>query len=628
MYSSVNNHDKSKSILSLGELLGIISVFAFVLYLLFPKGNIEEFLETQGHNNNLSIHYLKSMILYHPDNIELKMILMKKYTQSGKEKEALALNRKLIKNTSNKERLISLKKIEYLLEKKLYFQNTSEEKLINLKEKLLAYYVLTTDKRDYLFFFAESNSIDYNDLKHNSLQHLMEEMPEIVNYELVKMAYELASTLGHKNEAYVYLKKLSYYPEIDQALTEYLIYSLFEHGEFKKAKQITTQLFLKSQTDDERTQYFHLALHALVQDRTKSKTEVSQLIQEYANVKALLAPDISIILNTLLELGDSKEAANFAINMFYSHPENFDETGIDLALQSLLYNAELEQARALSFFAQSKFKKQKYLDKTIQITAWLGETEAVSALNKKGYFTYKDKKYEKYFLDNKNLDDNYEILGQIYQKKIGQAQYTFLDNLADYYDYTGEVAQAERYFTQVHTKNKHKKATYYAIEFSYKNSHFEKGLELYKFYLKKYGKDSKLHELSIKKLLALKRFEEAYAMSKTLDEPAFLANKQTFTDLAWMEKDYAYLHQKFWDFEKKEKLENHNFEQLILLEKALNQGKKLDYLYRQAWERTHNPYHLSSLFYKLLQEKKLNEFNNLLSSLSNKEQNIIHKNID
>ncbi|CAA6813576.1 MAG: Unknown protein, partial [uncultured Sulfurovum sp.] len=41
-----------------------------------------------------------------------------------------------------------------------------------------------------------------------------------------------------------------------------------------------------------------------------------------------------------------------------------------------------------------------------------------------------------------------------------------------------------------------------------------------------------------------------------------------------------------------------------------------------------NPYHLSSLFYKLLQEKKLNEFNNLLSSLSNKEQNIIHKNID
>jgi hypothetical protein len=111
LYSSVNNHDKSNAILSLKELLGIIIVFAFVLYLLFPKGNIEDFLESQGDNTNLSINYLQNLILYHPDNIQLKMILMEKYTFIGKEEKALKINQELIANSHQKKLLIELYKV-------------------------------------------------------------------------------------------------------------------------------------------------------------------------------------------------------------------------------------------------------------------------------------------------------------------------------------------------------------------------------------------------------------------------------------------------------------------------------------------------------------------------------------
>ncbi len=623
MYSSVNNHDKSQSILSLQELIGVIVVFSFVLYLLFPKGNIEDFLENQGSNTNLSINYLQSMILYHPNNIELKMILMEKYTLIGKEDKALEINRKLIKETKEKKLLVELYKVEYLLHKSLYFKKQDPKKLEALKEKLLAYYAYTKAERDYLFFFAESTNIDYSYLKYHSLKHFMKENPDIVDYELEKMAFDLANQLGYKEEAYHYLQALMKYPNIPEDLSEYLIYSLFERGEFTKAKEFSTKLFLKSQNDDELTKYFHLALYAYVQAPNKSQTEVSQLILDYANKKRLYDRDIVIILSTLLELGETKEATNFAINIFYSTPQSFDETGIDLALKSLLYNSELEHARALSFFAQSKFKKQKYLDQTIRISGWLGESEAVAALNREGYFNYNATKYETYFLKRKDFDSDYEILGLIYKKKIENRVYEYIDDLANYYDYTGEINQAEAYFTQLAKEHQNQKILYYAIEFSQKNSHFEKAIHLYKRYQATYPKNKELHEHTIKMLLALKRFDEAYAMSKTSTQ-----KEQQLIQLAWFKRDYEFLYQKLWEKEKKNRLNSYELEQLTLLEKNLNHGLRLSYLYQEAWRRTHKAYYLNTLLYQLLSEKNFKQFKSVLSKLTKKQQKILSQDIE
>ncbi|CAA6811881.1 MAG: Extracellular Matrix protein PelB [uncultured Sulfurovum sp.] len=599
-----------------------------MLYLLFPKGNIEDFLSSQGDHANLSINYLQNMILYHPKNIDLKMILMEKYTQTGQNQEALAINQALIANTQNKKLLTQLRKVEYLLEKALYFEKPNTQKLIKLKKRLLDYYEYSQENRDYLFFFAESSNIDYGYLKYDALVHYMEEHPEVVDYGLEKMAFDLANKLNYQEASLTYLEKLIKYPELNKELSEYLVYSLFERNQFTKARKITTKLFLQSQTDDERTKFFHLALYTLAQDKTKTPTDISKLIQDYANLKDLLAPDIVIILNTLIELGKSKEAATFAINMFYSNPESFDETGIDMAIQSLLWNAKLEHARAFSFFAEGKFEKQKYLDKTIQISTWLGENDAVTALNEQGYYKYNSKIYEMYFLNNKDLDANYKLLGEIYKKKVRQKAYKFIENMAMYYEHTGEIPKAEAYFTKLYQTSKQKTAAYHAIAFSYKNSHFEKGLKLYKAYQSKYGIDPILQDLSIKRLLALKRFDEAYALTKATEKKNFLNNKQRFTDLAWLEKDYVYLYQKFWDFEAKNQLNATNYEHFLLLEKSLNYSNKIEYLYQQAWKKTHNGYYLSSLMYKLLEKKKFDEFQRKLNGLTQKENTVLEHNIE
>jgi hypothetical protein len=614
LYSSVNNHDESKSILSLYEIIAIIIVFSFMLYLLFPKKNIDNFLETQAGHANLSIQYLESMILYHPNNEKLKFILMEKYTQSGEERKALQLNQELMQSSNNQKLLQELRQSEYLLEKNLYFKNQTKGRLQQLKKKLLTLYEADKENTDHLFFFRESSNIDYSYLKYESLINHLKQNPNKVDYKLEKMAYDLATKLNYKEKALEHLQSLVKYPNIDDELSEYLIYSLFEKEKYAKAKAITTQLFSTSQTDNELTKHFHLALYALVQDKARNSIEISQLIQEYANLKVLLDADISIILNTLLELGETKEAANFVINVFYSIPENFDETGIDLALQSLLYNGELDHAQLLTFYALGKFDTQKYLNKSIEVSTWLSDDETVRELNVEGYQRYKGEPYLSYFLSQENLNKNHEILVQIYEDKIKQKEYSFIHKMGEYYHHTGEIEKASNYFQNLYQKSWQEPALYYAVEFSHHNSDFETSVTLYHQYRETYGSDTKLHELTTQSLMALKRFDEAHKLHLASQKEH--KNKNYLTDLAWLEKDYAYLYKTFWELEKHKKLTAQQFEQLILLEKMFNEGKRVSYLYQQSWEKHQNLYHLTDLLYTLLQNKEFKKFQELIDTIN------------
>jgi len=588
-----------------------------MLYLLFPKNNLSDFLENRGKHTNLSINYLQSLILYNPENIDLKMILIEKYTLNGDDDLALALNQELIQNTQNKKLLAELYKIEFLLEKNLYFKNPDKQKLSMLKKKLLKYYKFMKGNRDYLFFFGEATNIDYSYLKYHSLIKYLEENPSEVDYNLEKMAYDLATKLDYKEKAIEHLSSLMKYPNINDELSEYLIYTLFEKKEYIKAKEITTQLFLQSQTDDDLTKHFYLALYAFAKDKTRSSTEVSQLIQDYANLKVLHNADVIIIINTLLELGENQEAANFVINIFYTMPESFDEDGIDLALQALLYNSQLEHAQLLSFYALEKFEKQKYLNKSIEVSRWLSDDETVRELNVEGYTKYQGEPYLSYFLTNENLNKNHEILVQIYEDKIKDTQYQFIDNMAKYYHHTGNIEKAESYFTELYLKSKQKKAAFYAIEFSHHNSNFQKSLDLYKEYHTKFGNDSKLHTFSIQSLIALKRFSEAHALSKTFNKTK--ENKDYFSDLAWLEKDYDFHYQQLWKEETQNSLNQYKFEQLVLLEKSLNKGEKVPYLYRKSWQKYQNTYHLTDLLSQLLEKKAYEQFDQTIKSLNLKQ---------
>ncbi|MCH9739668.1 MAG: hypothetical protein K0U38_02325, partial [Epsilonproteobacteria bacterium] len=122
MYSNANNQYSNISILSIKEIIGLVIVFSFVLYLLFPKGDIESLIQGEHENTNLSINYLESMLLYHPDNVDLQMLLIQNYRYKGELEKASQLNDKLIATTTKKELLKQLYQHEYLILKEKYFQ--------------------------------------------------------------------------------------------------------------------------------------------------------------------------------------------------------------------------------------------------------------------------------------------------------------------------------------------------------------------------------------------------------------------------------------------------------------------------------------------------------------------------
>jgi len=622
LYSSVNNPDKSSSILSFKEIIGVIFVFSFVLYLIFPKDNIDKIIEGKSKNRNLSINYLESMLLYYPDSFRIKRILIENYEHTGNFKKALTLTKELLKNTKDKAKSGELYKSEYLLLKKLYFHKGSEELLKELKKKLYDYFKFTKGERDYTFFFAESMQLDFTKLKYVSLQGFLKERPELVNYDFEKDAFVQALALGYKNEAYEYLLHLIEYTEFEETLYQYALGSLIEHKSYGEAKDLATRFFINKPKGKERTKYFNTALYLTLKEGSKHlENDISELIKLYQMGIELDALDITFLLKTLLQVGDIKGASEFAQNTFSKYRELFDSNLTKMAVQSLTYNKQLLPALELTTYAKNRFKTIEWLDKTIQLSLWQGKMQDVVALNIEGYRSYKNLKYEHYILNSCTLNTAHEILGEIYKRNVDNGDNTSIEKLSEYYEYTGEIDKAEHYFTKLLKKVPNRQIHKEAILFSYKNSHYKKGLMLYDLFQKKYGRDKELHTLAVQKLITLKRYKQAYAYAKVLKEDKRLA------DLGWLQKDYRYMFNKLWKAENGNSLAYSNYDKLIKLERAFNKGERLPYLYNKLWNQTKKRVYLTALLYLYLEKEDLNAISKLLATLSPKNKEHFEKNI-
>lgn len=614
MYSSVNNHDTSSSILSIKEIVGIVVVFSFLLYLLFPKSNIDTLLEGKGENTNLSINYLESMLLYYPDSIKLQMILIRNYKEAGESIKALELVNKLLHTVKDKKRLSQLYRWEYLLLKDQYFLHENPKLLARLKEKLYAYYQFVPEPKEYMFFFPEAAQIDFPKLQYIALKGLMKEQPELVDYKFEKELFFLASSLGEQEESYHSILRLLAYPEVERKIKELAIPYLLAYQDYPKASSIAHWLFLHAKDNKERQQYFGIALNTLISDKHRDPKQIEQLIHAYQSDTTMTGEDIHTILTLLLAMGETQTAAHFAIDSFDQHANDFNQTVSDLAIKSLIYNQQLQDALTISSFAQKKFSSPKWLDQSIQLAQWLGDTQKVVKLYTQGYHDYPhDPKYEAYLLKTSTLNNAYKILGEIYQNRIDKHDYTMVTKLADYFEYTGEIDKAEEYFTHLHHVHSNKKIDYYAIDFAYKNEHFKKGLLLYQDYKKRYGMDKILQQRSIQKLTALKEHHQAYLLSKELKE----VNKK-IVDRAWIEKDYPYLYTILWKLEQANQLQGYYYSTLITLEKEINHGKKLGYLYRRAWQKNHIPSYLYALLYHHMEQQAYPKIQALLDTLLDK----------
>ncbi|NOZ91227.1 MAG: tetratricopeptide repeat protein [Epsilonproteobacteria bacterium] len=646
MHSSVNNHDTTTSILSIKEIIGIVAVFSFVLYLIFPKKNIDHIIETKSKNTNLSINYLESMLLYYPDNIKLEMILLRNYEYANKKEKAFKLIDKILSQTKDKKILDTVYKTQYKLIKESYFENNSDKTLSKAREKLYDYFEFTGEDRDYIYFLVEATQMGFQKLKYISLKELIKNKSSFINYQLKKEAFYLASSLGYKDDAKNILLDLIDSSKADQNLKDYALSTLLSQKDYPKAIQLATNLFQKSKDNSKKEGYFNIALYATAISSDNNKTAINKLINLYKESIQLDAHNIYFILDNLLKVGDIKGASSFAIDSFENYANLFDEQCVDLAIKSMVYNQDLAPALDLALFAEDKFHNKKWLDKSIQLALWQGDIKTVVDMNILGYKKYRDKKYEKYLLEETTLDNGYKILGEIYRKKIEEDRdYNFVEKMAQYFDYTALTAQGEEYFTKLYKKHKNRNILKQAILFSYKNNSYKKGLKLYDKYRARFGIDKILQQEAINRLIALKRFKEAYNLTKALEKREKYDKKlqvllkklhiedkfqlyTKLTDLAWIYKDYRYIYNILWKLERENRLDSNGYSKLISLEKELNHNKKLAHLYKRMWKKTKKPTYFIGLLYLYNNKKDYKSFKKAIESLTPKEKKILQKDIN
>jgi len=649
LYSSANNNKPQTSILSLKEILGIVIVFSFVLYLLFPKGDIENIMLKSHENTNLSINYLESMLLYYPNNIKLQMSLIQNYRFRGDIEKAMKLNNALIEKELNKELSDQVHKNQYLLLKERYFQEKSKTKqktsLLQVQQSLVDYFNYQTTNKNYFFFFTEATQMNMPQLEYIALQGLMNQRKDLRIHELEEEAFYLAMNLDKKEDAYTYLQKLLQYKELNPKITEDALTLLMKHKAYKQVSNIATKLFLTAKNKKDEMRFFNIALYGFSQNPEDQHDAIQNLIQHYLARHQLKDYNIIMILNSFLQVGALDEANTFVQETFKMHSKAFNEEALELAIKSFIYNSKLPFAQKLATFAYKNFPTQKWLDKKIQIATWLGDIKEVVASNIEGYRLFSDNKYENYLLKSSTLDTAYKILGEIYKKKVEHGAYHYVEKLAEYFEYIGEIPEGESYFLSLYQRIQNKPIEKQAILFSYKNSHFAQGISLYENYKKHYGiEDRVLHQLSIEKLLALKEFKKAQQYTQALEKTNLfkatapkllkklhLPNNTAFytqlIDLSWMYKRYPYLYKILWKLEQQKYLKQTDYEKLIQLERALNQGKRIAYLYEQSWKQTHNSTYLFALVYKYLEDKNFNALTKLMSTLTPTLKNSLEKNI-
>ncbi len=87
----------------------------------------------------------------------------------------------------------------------------------------------------------------------------MENEPTLLNFQLKQELYNLALSLGYRDEAMEYLIDLASYGEADIELKEGIIYSLIDKGEYDRAMEISKNLFIESRD----RKYFELTIHII-----------------------------------------------------------------------------------------------------------------------------------------------------------------------------------------------------------------------------------------------------------------------------------------------------------------------------------------------------------------------------
>lgn len=123
---SSNAKDKDLEVVSNGEAFLLFVIFAFLLYILYPKEMLEKQVLAESSNYDLTVVYLENMIRLDPKNKKLTLALIKSSAKSGNFSLSLKMI-KVLRPKADDKLLMRLDKYAFEALKSKYF-STNEKK--------------------------------------------------------------------------------------------------------------------------------------------------------------------------------------------------------------------------------------------------------------------------------------------------------------------------------------------------------------------------------------------------------------------------------------------------------------------------------------------------------------------
>jgi hypothetical protein len=210
--SFVNNEEKLY-VITYKELIFTFIVFCSILFLLYPKDLLKEQILSEKSNYDLSMLYLKNLLIHSPEDESLMLILAEQSLRSGKKDLSLRLLQLLFKseNKDHRERALLL---GYELKKDDYYYVKDPEKKAQLKkglEKIYKeiYFGKIYKEEDIEKWYKESLFFNHKESMHYFLNKLIEKDPTDV--ALLEKSYYLELELKHQDHAMQRIKMLQKY---------------------------------------------------------------------------------------------------------------------------------------------------------------------------------------------------------------------------------------------------------------------------------------------------------------------------------------------------------------------------------------------------------------------------------
>jgi len=200
-------------IVSFKEIFFLSVVFVSILFILYPKSNLEKEVLSEDTNYNLSIIYLKNMLRSDPTSEPLMLSLAQKSLKAGKRNLALGIVGLLYKSTDAKTRKEAYL-LGYQLEKANYYfakgKQGKEEALQSMKSNLvvIAQQHYFDPKKSY-YWYQEALFLKETRKAYRFIQLTLKENPQYIAY--LKEAYYLSEQVGKSAESIQYLHALQHY---------------------------------------------------------------------------------------------------------------------------------------------------------------------------------------------------------------------------------------------------------------------------------------------------------------------------------------------------------------------------------------------------------------------------------